>query len=443
VTNVGPFARPSHERRILHAFACALALSLAPAASAGDWKLERFGIKNKKADFEAKLTGYVQFDQRGFDWQVEDPTFRNDDRDIRRARTGIEVAWKKLALDYDLDWTGSARRWADDDAATGENGETKNAYAQYNFSKKFSLRAGNTKVPVSYEFLTSAGKTDLVERALLDLALAPDRDWGVMALGELKKLSYMAGVFKGDGRVNFNRAKTTVAARLVTSPWKPLDVAASFSLGEVDAAPDHPGTDPNPKGVRGESPSGWRFYDRKFVDGRRLRWGLDSQYTRGGFQLKGELLQMREERKRQGSTFQDLPSEVGTGWSATASYILTGEKKQRTLKPNRPLLKGGPGLIELAVKYEGLRFDDAEGNSGFEGAGNRARNLRPAQDRVLWGGVSWFPGSWVRLTANGYMERYLDPLLAPEPPGARFVSGRPKERGNYFTFVARIQFIIP
>lgn len=417
----------------------------APAlpAAAGDWKLEPLAIKNKKAGFEAKLTGYIQFDFRDFDWQVSEPSFRSDGADLRRARTGVQVTWKRLAVDFDLDWTQPGRELIHDNQPPYAGAEVKNGYAQYEFSKAFSLRAGTFKLPIGYEYLTSAGKTDFVERGLLGLVLVPDRDWGVMALGEpLERLSYQVGVFAGDGRVIDTSAGTTLAARVVVNPWKPLDVAGSFSRGDVAAAPDGPGTNPSPFGFRGQGPSGWRFYERKFVDGARTRWGLDAQYTRGGFQLKGELLQGREERKRQGSTFQDLPTAVGTGWTATASYILTGEKKQRTLKPKRPLTHGGPGLIEIAAKWDSLRFDDAA-NAGFEGAGNRARNIRPAQDQILWAGVLWMPAEWMRVQGDAYRERFLDALLAPEPPGARFVSGTPRERGNYWTLVARVQFLIP
>lgn len=415
----------------------------AGSAAAGDWKLEPFAIKNKQAGFKASLTGYIQGDFRAFGWDVEESIQRAEDSDIRRLRSGVEVEWKKLALDFDIDWTNSARNLASIGQPPYDNPEMKNLYAQYEFAKWFSLRAGTFKVPVSYEFLTSAGKTDMVERSLLANTLGPDRDWGVMALGEIKnRLNYSLGVFAGDSRTGISRSDTTVAGRFVFAAWKPLDVAASFSVADVKAEPDGAGTDPLPKGIRGTSPSGWRFYDRKFVNGQRLRWGLDSQYTHKGFQLKGEFLQLREERKGQGSTFTDLPIEIGTGWSVTATCILTGEKKQRTLKPNKSLFKGGPGLIELAAKFESLKIDDAGPSSGFEGAGNRARNLRPAQDRILWGGVSWLPSAWMRVYGDVYVERYLDALLAPEPPGARFVSD-PKGRGDYVTFVARVQFMIP
>ena len=433
-------------RRRLAAVALAFGATglLAPAALAGDWKLTPFRLRNKKADFSLELGGYLQYDLRSFQWDVEQSTQRSDTADVRRVRTGLQMDWKKLRADFDVDWTGAAANVLNDNEPPYNEPEIKNAYLEYRFAKPFYLRVGTFKVPVGFEFLTSAGKTDFVERSMLANSLGPDREWGVMATGELgKKFDYLAGVFAGDGRTVDQSAGTTVATRLIVHPVKHVDVATSFSYGEVEAEPDHPGTDPDPKGPLGRSPSGWRFYERKFVDGRRLRWGGDAQYTRGPFQVKGELLQLRSQRKGQGSTFDDLPDEVGTGWSGTASWIVTGEKKERTIKPKRSVFKGGRGLLEVAARFESLQFDDAGDQSGFEGAGNRARNLRPSRNRVLWGGVSWLPSDWMRLYANVYAENYLDPHLAPEPAGARFVTGTPHGQGTYVTYVARIMFMIP
>ena len=60
---------------------------------------------------------------------------------------------------------------------------------------------------------------------------------------------------------------------------------------------------------------------------------------------------------------------------------MTGERKVRTIRPRRGLF-AGPGAIELAARYEELWFDDVS-NKGFESAGSRAGNIRPAgnQDR--------------------------------------------------------------
>jgi phosphate-selective porin len=356
---------------------------------------------------------------------------------------GVEGKWKKLSWDFTYELAGPVED-ALEELEEPEQAELKNLYAEYEFHKAFSLRVGATKPPVSPEFLTSASRTDFVERSMLSNAMAPDRDWGVMALGTVKKrVDYMVGVFKGDGRSSDNRGETMGAARVVVETIKDLGIGGSFSQGDVEPEPDNPGTDPSPKGFLGRSPSGWRWYERKFVKGRRTRWGVDAQYFRGPLGFKAEYLQGREQRKQQGSVFQDLPDEVGKGWSVTASWVVTGGKKERSLKPKHPITKGGLGLVELAARYESLRFDDDGPGNTFEGAGNRSGNLRPAQDSIIWGGVSWLPSEWMRVYGNVLFEKYLDPLLAPEPPGAHFVDGTPKGRGTYVTVLARIQFMFP
>lgn len=426
--------------------AAVLATTAAAAEEAGQWKLDGFSLKNKQADFRLSLTGYVQLDARDYvGWTTADPETKplNDSLDVRRVRSGFEIEWKNLAVEFDLDWTGDLRKLVDDANVATDAAEIKDLYAEYRFSKAFSLRAGTFKLPVGPEFLTSAGKTDFVERSMLASSLGPDRDWGVIALGEVaERLEYEVGVFAGDGRVAETQAGTTLGARLVWKATSDLDVGGSFAYGDVEPAPDGAGTDPDPKGFSGRSPTDFRFYDRKFVSGRRLRWGLDAAYTRGPLGFKAEWLQAREEREGQGSTLGDLPTHVADGWSVTASWIVTGEKKARTLKPARSVF-GGPGLVELAARYEQIRFDDAGPNEGFEGAGNRARNIRPGGDRAFWAGVSWLPTPFVRLLANVVWETYRDPLLAPEPTGARGLDHEPAGAGSYVSFLARIQFQIP
>jgi phosphate-selective porin len=92
----------------------------------------------------------------------------------------------------------------------------------------------------------------------------------------------------------------------------------------------------------------------------------------------------------------------------------------------------GPGAIELSARYEELWFDDAS-NEGFESAGSRAANIRPAGISTLTGGLSWWPARMLRLSGNVLFERYDDALRAPEP-------GR---TGNYVSFFGRLQVHLP
>jgi phosphate-selective porin len=399
--------------------ACLAGLCASPATAQEGWDFGPQGLNLRRGDFRFQLGGYVQADFRSYhDWEAGDEDtglLRSDTAELRRLRIGFEARYRRLKLELDVD-------------PQDVGDELKNALANLRLAKGLEVQVGHMKVPVSAEFLTSAARTDFVERSLLATHIGPARDWGVMAQGERDWLLVQAGVFLGDGRTRNDRSETTAVSRIVFQPARGLELGGSASLADVEAEAAGPGLDPRAKGIVGEGPAGFVFYDRHFVQGQRRRLGLEGSYRRGPVGLSGEWLRAREERKGQGSVLDDLPAQVATGWYAGATWLLTGEKKDNTIRPRRPVPRG-PGAIEIGARVEMFEFDDDGPSSGFEGAGNRARNIRPAGDRIVTGGLSWWPVAWLRFMGNVVVERFRDPLLAPEP-------GR---RGNYVTFLARTQ----
>jgi phosphate-selective porin len=388
------------------------------------WLVKPFSLENPSAGFKIALQGYVQADFRSFqDWSAGDEdtgNLRSDGFEWRRLRISLEGEWKRLSFETTVD------------PAFDEGDELKDAWASLRLAKSFQVLGGYAKIPVSPEWTTSAAKTDFVERAAVVDALAPARDWGGILHGEIARVvEYRAGVFEGDGRGQDWRAGTTAAGRLVVKAARWLDLGGSFSQGDVEADPAGPGLDPGARGLEGKSVTGFRFFPAVFVNGRRLRWGADARVQTGPVALWGEFLEAREERHGQGPTLEDLPEVRGDGWSVSATWLVTGEKKTRTMRPDRSLF-GGPGAIELAVRYEELRFDDVE-NQGFESAGSRARNIRPAGYRAFTGGLSWWPSSFMRLMGDVVVERYDDALRAPEPG----------KEGDYVSLLGRIQVHLP
>lgn len=394
------------------------------AAPPPGWQVKPISVENASAGFRLALKGYLQADLRSFqDWTAGDEdsgNLRAEEFEWRRLRIGFEGEWRRLSFE------------ASADPAFDEGDELKDAWISLRLAKALQVRGGHMKLPVSPEFLTSAAKTDLVERSAASEGLAPSRDWGVMLHGEIGRVvEYQAGVFEGDGSSRDDRAGTTAAARLVLKPARWLDLGGSFSEADVEADPIGTGLDPEPKGFGGTSVTGYRFFPRVFVDGRRLRWGADARIQAGPAALWGEFLEGREDRKAQGPTLEDLPDVQGEGWSVTATWLVTGEKKVRTIRPSRSLF-GGPGAVELAVRYEELRFDDVA-NEGFESAGSRAANVRPAGFRALSGGLSWWPSPFLRLVGDLVVERYEDGLRAPEPG----------KEGTYLSLLGRVQVHLP
>jgi phosphate-selective porin len=383
-------------------------------------------------DLKLQLTGYVQGDLRGFPGWPEstaETTVHSQTSDLRRLRLGFEGKWHALSLDFSAD-----------PQDTGNH--LKNAYADLRLSKALRLRGGHFKLPVSREQLTSAARLDFVERTILAQSLGPDRDWGVMAHGEpSKRVEYLVGVFAGDGSQSDSRAKTTVAGRIAYSPLKRLEIAASASQGDVESPVLSNAQLNTAKGFKGEGPSGFTYFHRPFVSGRRTRLNLDAAVTSGPVALKAEVLHGREQRSGQGGTCvptsaealacDDLSDLAGLGWSVSGTWLVAGERKKTTVSPEHPLPRG-VGAIELGLRIEGLRLDDGASESDYESVANRARNLRPAADLVATTGVSWWPTRWSRLMANVIIERFSDDLRVPK-----------QDQLSYVTLLVRFQVELP
>jgi phosphate-selective porin len=159
-----------------------VALLASPTVTlAGDgWKLgPDAGVS--KGSLRLSLTGYLQGDFRYFsNWEVRETEaldLRHDEAELRRLRVGLDLAWGRLAVQTQFD--------------PHEDGRSrfKDAYAELRFGKALRVRGGHFKVPVSPEFLTSAAKTDFVERTMQANDLGPSRDFGLMAHGEVSACS--------------------------------------------------------------------------------------------------------------------------------------------------------------------------------------------------------------------------------------------------------------
>jgi hypothetical protein len=405
----------------------AIALLLAvPASARADL------LTWKTGGFEVKPAGYFQGDLRAYPGWDAAPGQRDDGADVRRLRAGLELKGGRLSGELVVDAGDLVNRGLGDSEvhpAFAWRDHLKNAYLELALAKHHSIRAGSFKMPVSREFLTSAAKTDFIERTRLADDLGPDRDWGVMIGGKLALahgFTYAAGVFAGDGWSRKSRAETTGAARVQLEPIKDLQIAVNGSLGTVEANPEIGSREPQAKGLHGESVADWTFYHRSFVDGQRRRLGGDVRCQRGPWTFSGEILQARDERKGQGAHFEDLPAVTGLGWSVGAERRLHGPRSKKDKAHH-----GAP--IDAALRYESLRFDDEGPGLDFESLASRAANLHPQSLHALSAGLSGEPRAFLRVMGNAILERYGYELSAPEP----------NRRGTYVTLLARLQIHIP
>lgn len=387
------------------------------------WHVDGLALKQGKSKIE--LAGYAQGDFRNFDWEPKETDLgllRAEESELARLRIGVKAEFGRLSFEFVADPRSSR---------AGDR--LKDATVGYQFSKKFSLLVGHFKPEVSPEFLTSASKTDLIDRSMAADRLAPDREWGAAISGEIGKVWYGIGGFVGDGSAADQSAEESGAARLTYEPCKGLVLGGSFMQGNVKPDEKIGSREPSPKGGQGRTPSGFNFWERAHVNGTRRRLGGDAAYSRGPFRIIGEYLELREQRLGQGSTGQDIPDVRGRGWSVQATYILTGEKKAATITPAKSVFQGGRGALEIAVRIEGLKFDDTGDPSGFAGYGNRTRNIAPSGATATAVGLNYWASNFLKFQGNALWESYNDPLIAPIPGN----------KGRYFTLLGRIQVMVP
>lgn len=362
--------------------------------------------------FQVDPRAYVQFDWRGYpDWPVTPGSGRLafDTFEVRRARIGLDGRWRRLSFEVTLD-----PQDLDDDTVI------KDAYGQFRFSRALRMRVGQFKLPGGREYLTSARTIDFMERSALASSAGAGRDMGGMLTGEIgKQLEYQVGAFAGDGRGRASRADVTAAGRLVWSPVADMEIGTSSSLGRTSAHDSEPSN-----GLRGRTPSGYRFFDPLYVQGRRQRFEVDAAFTPRGWTFAAEALYATDQRLEQGLDFEDLPSVVATGWSVAVNHRF-GRRRGGARARARE--------IEASLRVDWLSFDDSAADTARDSVRLRATDVRERSAGTLTAGVSWQPTRWSRVLSNVSWERYGDARSAPE-------AGKPSP---YLVLATRFQIELP
>ena len=360
-------------------------------------------------DFQIAPRGYVQFDWRGYpDWEVPTGTGRlnREPFETRRVRLGFDGRVKRVSFEVTVD------------PQDGDGVAVKDAYAQVRLSRALRLRVGQFKVPGPREYQSSARSIEFLERAALADSLAAGRDIGGMLTGEIgERLDYQAGVFAGDGNGRDERAGVTGAGRVVWHHVDDLEVGGSLGIGRTEADDTEA-----PNGLIGRSSSGYRFFDELYVDGWRVRGGVDGEWSPGPWRVRAEFLRADEQRRGQGLDFEDLPRAVGIGWSAA----VTRQFNRREGSARRRWRE-----LDVSLRVDRLGFDDS-GGSGLESIRPRATNIRPRSVTSSTLGLSWRATAWTRVMTNATWESYSDARTGPRPP-----------HDSVWAFATRLQIELP
>jgi phosphate-selective porin OprO and OprP len=360
-----------------------------------------------------------------FQWDARDPGDEPSDFDtfqIHRARIGVEGELfnrVQFAIEGEL----TEREVDNPNPDTRDKSAWKDVYVDGNISDALQVRAGKFKIPFGLEQLTGISNLDFVYRSLSASYLAPARDIGVALHGRFfdRGLNYWAGWFRHDGdnarSSQIDGADGTFAARVTGMPFRSIPGLEKTELGGAFTVSALENVSATPNGLRGRTVmSHFVFYEPVFVNGHRRRYEVDADWYAGPFGARAEYTHVLDSREGQGLADQDLADARGRGWYVSGAWVMTGEEKDRPVRPARRF-----GAVEAAARYERLWFDSA-GGEGPPLRNPRADNMLPTGQHVLSLGLNWYITRWVKLQFDTIREKPQDPERTPVAAGEAFWS---------------------
>ena len=435
------------ERHVVKPVVCAILLLVMPAAArtsaAQVARLEelpapqratapdsddekRFRFRNRpslrfgsllRIDFRLKLQG----DFRSFEEGVDE----EDGFEMNRRRVGIQGTFLK-AFEYEVE------------RELREENVWRDVFVNFRHFDDFQVRAGKFKVPFSLEQLTGPTDLDFIYRTNLVENLSPGREVGVALHGQFNRraVGYEVGMFDGDGEDENARgdrnpgAERTIAARVTGRPLRRAKLPANASELTLGFAITSGNVPEGLNSLRGRTAFSESFIDPVYVQGRRLRLGVEADWQPGPFSAKAEFIRVSDERNNQGVLQEDLPAIVAHGWYVSGTWTVTGESKSGGIEPRRPLLRGGVGALELATRYERFGFGTSFAGDA-ETTSPRGANLLETSDSAWTGGVNWYINRWTKVQLNVIREWLEDVNRSPVP-----------DRQLFWTRVVRLQFVL-
>jgi phosphate-selective porin OprO/OprP len=314
----------------------------------------------------------------------------------------------------------------------------RDAFVNYRRLRWLQVQAGRFRVPFGRDQNTASHDLDFVFRSRPGTLLAPGRDVGLMLHGRVwdRRLHYQAGAFREDGVMDLGQDDAsggglTWAARLRNKPSSLVTLPKIVKDLEVGVAVARSRLPEGLYSLRGRTTFFETFFPRYYVNGRRLRTGVEMEWKHGPFGVQGELLRSRDQRLGQSIRGQDLPDLIAQGWYLQGTWVVTGEKKDGGVKPRKNFLAGGWGAVEMAVRNEHLGFRSAD-RTGFALTSSRAINVASGGDRAWTFGVNWYLNRYVKVLGNAIRERVDEPGLAAAGQG----------RAVFWTQVCRVQFVM-
>jgi phosphate-selective porin len=298
----------------------------------------------------------------------------------------------------------------------------RDAYVNYRPIRSAQIQAGRFKIPFGLEETTGGGNLEFIYRSIVSTRLAPGRDRGTMLHGRVagRRIGYEIGIFAHDGdnarpkrgsRVFGGR---TLAGRFTVDPFRQskstlsdLQVAVAYTRSSL------------PEGfpaVRGRSLLGVSFFDSDlWVEGSRRRGGLQLRWRPGPFSVASEYIRVSDDRLGQSRAATNLPPFLARGWYVSGTWVVAGADRAASVaRPARPLLQGGFGSIQIAVRREHLSLGNVPGTDSAS-TSPRAESVLGNGETATMFGAAWHLNRWMAVEGNVIREEIGAAMVAAVP----------------------------
>jgi phosphate-selective porin OprO/OprP len=401
------------------------------------WNGEHFFIKSPDGQFSISPYGYVDIDYRAY----KGDGAPSDTFVVRRARFGFQGNYGSH-FDYAI--------LTDANSTTGAI--VRDVYLNVRIRPEFQFQAGQFKEPFAQETGIGATNLDFVERGLQSLlypsAVTAFRSPGMVIHGDIGGgvMQYWVGAFNGRGGVTANVTnEPDFVGRIRLYPWRKTknEWLRQFALGgSIDHARSRGLS--NDVSFSGTLPEAtYTFFPQLRINGPIERYEGEFTYLKGPYALRGEYVQIQEQRYGVGSEtpgglgFLTLPGIGAKAWNIGTTYLLTGEKRPENGTPrvNHPLFgpdtpggKGrGWGAWELGVRYSGIQANAPSANFLNIFTPGFVPGYDYHTDQFSFG-VNWYLNYWVKYQFNVDIDRLKQPSVTGQEPQ------------NFYVLLQELQF---
>jgi phosphate-selective porin OprO and OprP len=401
------------------------------------WNGEHFFIKSADGQFSISPYGYLDTDYRAYKGDgAPSDTFL-----IRRARFGFQGNYGSH-FDFAI--------LTDANATTGAI--VRDAYLNVRIRPEFQFQAGQFKEPFAQETGIGATNLDFVERGLQSLLYpSPNtafRSPGAVLHGDISggMVQWWAGAFNGRGGVAnnvTNEPDFVGRLRLYLFRKSKNERIKQLAFG---GSVDHSRS----RGISNDlsfssvlPDAAYTFFPQLRINGPVERYEGEFTYLTGPFALRGEYVQMQQQRYAVGSEtqgglgFLTIPGVGAKAWNIGATYLLTGEKRPENgtpkvrhpfFGPDTPGGKGrGFGAWEAALRFTGIQAKAPGETFSNPFTPGLVPSYNFHTDEITLG-LNWYPNYWVKYMVNVAIDQLKDPSITGQEPQ------------NFIVVLQRLQF---